>query len=388
MFQIDTEKHKVIIDPTKRHEFVMLFDVTNGNPNGDPDAENLPRIDPQTMTGLVTDVALKRKVRDYAAQILGKNIFIQSKKALNTLIEKAFKDVGVVPASITLTEQEQADEALVSYLTSLGESGFAYDCGQLTYNSADVTPSNIKKLLQTSLEEEGNEDISKDLSQKLADIAKRLADAAKDKKGIKPEDREKARKQMINDYYDIKMFGAVLSTGLNAGQVRGPVQLTFAKSIDPVLPIDPTITRQARTTEDRMKTGTTEMGRKPLIPYGLYRAHGFFNPFLAKHPDTKEVFVKEADLTALWEALSNLFEFDHSASRQEMAVQGLWVFTHDTEKGNAHAHKLFKLIEVLPVGDGKVVPRSFSDYESKVTTPDPGKLDSSGFSGVTLTRLV
>ncbi len=388
MFQIDSEKHKVVIDPTKRHEFVILFDVTNGNPNGDPDAENLPRIDPQTMTGLVTDVALKRKVRDYAAQIQGKNIFIQSKTALNTLIEKAFNDVGVKPASITLIEQEQADEALIAYLNALGEAGFAYDCGQLTYNGDDVKPSTIKKLIQTQLEDEGNEEISEELSKKLEDIAKRLADAAKDKKGIKPEDREKARKKMINDYYDIKMFGAVLSTGLNAGQVRGPVQLTFAKSIDPVLLIDPTITRQARTTEDRMKTGSTEMGRKPLIPYGLYRAHGFYNPFLAKHSDTKEVFVSENDLSALWESLANLFEFDHSASRQEMAVQGLWVFTHDTDKGNAHAHKLFKLIDIKPVGEGKMVPRSFTDYESKLTMPDSGKLDSSGFTGVTLTRLV
>jgi len=143
MFQIDPEKHQMIIDPTKRHEFVILFDVTNGNPNGDPDAENLPRIDPQTMTGLVTDVALKRKVRDYAAQILGKNIFIQSKTALNTLIEKAFKAVGVVPASITLNEQEQADDVLIAYLNSLSEVGFAHDCGQLTYSGDDVKPSTI-----------------------------------------------------------------------------------------------------------------------------------------------------------------------------------------------------------------------------------------------------
>lgn len=192
---------------------------------------------------------------------------------------------------------------------------------------------------------------------------------------------------MINDYFDIKMFGAVLSTGLNAGQVRGPVQLTFAKSIDSVLPIDPTITRQARTTEDRMKTGTTEMGRKPLVPYGLYRAHGFYNPFLAKHPDTKECFVTTDDLSALWEALANLFEFDHSASRQEMAVQGLWVFTHDNDKGKAHAHKLFKLIDIQPVGDDKVVPRSFSDYEGKFKPPASGRLKDE-FKGVTLTRLV
>jgi CRISPR-associated protein Csd2 len=150
-----------------------------------------------------------------------------------------------------------------------------------------------------------------------------------------------------------------------------------------VLPLDLAITRQARTTEERMETGTTEMGRKPLIPYGLYRAHGYFNPFLAK--EDKGTGVSQKDLEALWEALSNLFDFDRSAARGEMAVRGLWVFTHDNEKGNAPAHKLFELIKTPSIGGS---PRSFTEYESRIDKPEPGKLDSAGFPGVTLTRLV
>ncbi|HEY8436816.1 MAG TPA: type I-C CRISPR-associated protein Cas7/Csd2, partial [Haloplasmataceae bacterium] len=198
-------------DPNKRHEFVLLFDAKNSNPNGDPDAGNMPRVDPETMHGLVTDVAIKRKIRNYI-QITRENqprmdIFIQSMTALNTLKEKAAEKVNP-----PLTKEER--------------------------------------------------------------------------KGKKPILR--LQKVLCEEYYDIRMFGAVLSTSddkddrLNAGQVRGPVQLTFARSIDPVLPLDIAITRQARTTEKRMETGTTEMGRKPLIPYGLYRAHGYFNPYLAE----------------------------------------------------------------------------------------------------------
>lgn len=281
-------------DPSKRHEFVLLFDVGMGNPNGDPDAGNMPRVDPETMHGIVTDVAIKRKVRDYVQLTRGSNIFIQSKTALNTLIEQAGDAKGV-------KESKTA-----------------------------------------------NDDV---------------------------------RLEMCCRYYDIRMFGAVLSTGkLNAGQVRGPLQVTFARSLDPVLPLEISITRQARTTEERMETGTTEMGRKPLVPYGLYRAQGYFNPFLAQ-----QTCVSSDDLDAFWSALQNLFDFDRSAARGEMAVRGLWVFTHDNKKGNAPAHKLFELIKIPSIGGS---PRSFQDYEVKITTPEPGLLDTYGFSGVTLTRLV
>lgn len=290
-------------DPTKRHEFVLLFDVRNGNPNGDPDAGNLPRVDPETMYGLVTDVALKRKVRDYLQITRNAPIFIQSKVALNTLKEQV----------------------------------------------ADKVEPPLSK---------------------------------EEREGKKPVPR--LQSQLCKDYFDIRMFGAVLATGeegarLNAGQVRGPVQLTFARSLDPVLPLDVTITRQARTTEERMETGTTEMGRKSLVPYGLYRAHGYFNPFLGRNTG-----VSADDLSALWDALQNLFDFDRSAARGEMAVRGLWVFTHDNEKGNAPAHKLFDLIETPPAGGS---PRSFADYQGSIISPDDGSLESRGLAGVTLTRL-
>jgi CRISPR-associated protein Csd2 len=291
-------------DPAKRHEFALLFDVTNGNPNGDPDAGNLPRVDPETMHGLMTDVALKRKVRDYLQLTRDMPIFIQSKTALNTL------------------KQQVADK---------------------------IEPPLTKE----------------------------------EREGKKPIPR--LQSQLCKEYFDIRMFGAVLATGeegarLNAGQVRGPAQLTFARSIDPVLPMDITITRQAKTTEDRMETGTTEMGRKPLIPYGLYRAHGYFNPFLAKSTG-----VNADDLSALWDALQNLFDLDRSAARGEMAVRGLWVFTHDDEKGNAPAYKLFELIKTPSIGGS---PRSFEDYKQSIEFPQDGPLEALGFAGVTLTRLV
>lgn len=270
----------MINDASKRHEFVLLFDVRDGNPNGDPDAGNLPRVDPETMHGIVTDVALKRKVRDYVQLTRQMPIFIQSKTALNSLIAEAAQKVG----------------------------------------------------------------------------------AKKDSKVP----NEKTRNELCSLYYDIRMFGAVLSTGeYNAGQVRGPMQLTFARSIDPVLPLDLTITRQARTTEERMASGETEMGRKPIIPYGLYRSHGFFNPFLAK-----QTGVNSEDLSLFWEALMNLFDLDRSAARGEMTVRGLWVFSHDKAQGSAPAHKLFDLIKVNKKS-GVDVCREFTDYQVDVLEDVP-----------------
>lgn len=282
-------------NPETRHEFVLLFDVRDGNPNGDPDMDNLPRIDPETRHGLVTDVSLKRKVRDYVHTILGNEIFIQSRASLNALIKEAGEAVGEEPTGSKRANENVQDE-------------------------------------------------------------------------------------LIKRYYDVRMFGAVLSTGqLNAGQVRGPAQLTFARSIDPVYQHGLTITRQARTTEERMETGTTEMGRKAIIPYGLYRAHGFFNPFLARQ-------VSEEDLGTLWEALTNMYEFDRSAARGQIAIRGLYVFSHENKKGNTHAHKLFDLVQVQRAESSEdqeesELPRDFRNYA--VTIDEPNLPD-----GVTLTRLV
>jgi len=358
------------LDPRKRHDFVYLFDVVNGNPNGDPDAGNLPRFDPENTFGLVTDVCLKRKVRNYVSMLHDQPIFIQSREALNSLIAQAFRDVGVEPPQIQIN-----DEELLEWFNSAGLEVFSLDGDNLSYGGESTKVNDIKKVLMAALDDEASDDLRK----KLEKVAKDLADAAK-KGGISKEKRKESRHYMATKYYDIRMFGAVLSTGLNAGQVRGPMQLTFAKSKSPILPMDLTITRQARTTAERMETGTTEIGRKALVPYGLYEAHGFYSPYLADK-DKNGTGVTENDLKLFWEALLNMFDYDRSAARGEMACRGLYIFTHENMRGNAAAHKLFKLIAIDSV---KKPPRQFEDY--KVSPPAPGPL-AKPFDGVTLTVL-
>lgn len=396
------------IDPTKRHDFVLLFDVTRGNPNGDPDADNLPRVDPETMHGLITDVCLKRKIRDYVSSVLGQPIFIQSKVALNTLITKAFVDVGVEPVSIIIR-----DEEVISWLEQNPREGFSLEplpeqegieasqglqgslllddstngdeeedeieARLLIYSGSSTKPNQIENEL---LEEFEETDENKKLKMELKKIAKTLVPKkVKGKKGaISEGKREEARLQLCKSYYDIRMFGAVLSTGLNAGQVRGPMQLTFAHSIDPIFRHEQTLTRQARTTTERQRTkeGSTEFGRKAIVPYGFYRAHGFYNPALAKH-GTESNLVTEDDLKYFWEALCEMFENDHSASRGEMVMHEVCIFTHENPKGNAHSHKLFDRIKVQKKLDIEV-PRASDDYQIDVEQQHLP-------SGVTLTKL-
>ncbi|TAK37028.1 MAG: type I-C CRISPR-associated protein Cas7/Csd2 [Chloroflexota bacterium] len=298
------------LDVTRRHDFVLLFDVSDGNPNGDPDAGNLPRVDPETMQGLVTDVSIKRKVRDCVDVARGREgrfkIYVQSGgDALNALHRRAYEALG---------------------LKSTG---------------------------------------------------------AKQAKG----DVEQAREWMCQNFYDIRLFGAVMTTGVNCGQVRGPIQITFARSYDPIVPLDISITRVAVTREDESTVvvsedgakGTggknTEMGRKAVVPYGLYRAHGFFNPHFASRTG-----VTEEDLELFWQALQQMWDLDRSSSRGMMACQGLYVFTHESNLGNAPAHKLFERV-VVERKSGIEAPRRFSDYEVRVAGSDLP-------SGVTLTALV
>ena len=336
----------IYTDPTKRHDFIYFFDVTNGNPNGDPDAGNLPRIDPETMHGLVTDVALKRKVRDYVQVVHEKHIFIQSQVALNTLILGAFKDAGVEPPEV-----ENVDEDIVQWI----KENEPENLQTLSENKVIYTgEKNKQKDILSELVE--GKDLSDEMTEKLTKLSKNISQATKGKKRITKEIQGKAQSAMLQGYYDIRMFGAVLSTGLNAGQVRGPMQITFARSLDPILPLDLTITRQARTTEERMETGTTEIGRKPIVPYGLYMARGFFNPYLAE-----KTGVTSEDLEFFWEALTNMFELDRSAARGEMACRGLYIFTHENKKGNSHAHRLFASVKAKKKEDVEV-PRQFEDY--------------------------
>ena len=258
-----------------RIDFVYIFDVQDGNPNGDPDAGNLPRVDAETGMGLVTDVCLKRKVRNYVqtakGQADGYDIFIKEKAVLNTLIDKAHDD------------------------------------------------SDVKD--------------------------------AKDK-------TEAARMYMCKNYYDIRTFGAVMSTGKNAGQVRGAIQLTFARSVDTISTAEHSITRMAVATEkeaEKQGGDNRTMGRKATVPYGLYVCHGFISANLAQ-----QTGFSEEDLQLFWDALKNMFDVDRSAARGLMSAQKLIVFKHDSVLGNAPANKLFDLVKVKKVCDG--APRSFSDY--------------------------
>ena len=262
-----------------RYDFMLVFDVKDGNPNGDPDAGNLPRVDSETGEGLVTDVCLKRKVRNYVQLTKGTeagyDIFVKEKAVLNSLVDDAYAELGI---------------------------------------------------------------------------------DANAKKPAKGETIDKGRALMCKKFYDIRTFGAVMSTGANAGQVRGPVQLTFARSVDPIVTLEHSITRMAVTkVEDIDKERT--MGRKNTVPYGLYVAYGFVSPSLAAQTD-----FSEEDLETLWTALVNMFDQDHSAARGMMATQKLIIFKHDSALGNAPSHKLFDLVKVGKKED-VVVPRKFADYE-------------------------
>ncbi len=263
-----------------RYEFVLLYDVENGNPNGDPDAGNMPRIDPETGHGIVTDVAIKRKIRNYVELVKGDTpgyrIYVKEGTPLNQNHQEAY-------IALNLNPEEKAD---------------------------------------------------------LASI-------------------DAARKWMCQNFFDVRTFGAVMTTGINCGQVRGPVQINFSRSIDPITQQEVTITRQAVTrAEDIGKERT--MGRKQIVPYGLYRAEGYVSAKLANDPQKGTGFSEE-DLNLLWEALVNMFEHDHSAARGKMVTRKLVIFKHQSDLGNAPSHLLLERVRVERRPD-VVVPRRFSDY--------------------------
>lgn len=277
-----------------RYEFVVLFDVENGNPNGDPDAGNMPRIDPESGLGIVTDVCLKRKIRNY--------------------IETVKED----------------------------EPGFKI------YIKEDVPLNRSDRTACQSLGIEENDD-------------KKVTEALKKLKKNDPDADIKLRDYMCENFYDIRTFGAVMTTfvkaSLNCGQVRGPVQIGFARSIDPVISQEVTITRVAITTEKDAENKSTEMGRKSIVPYALYRAEGYISANLAR----RVTGFSEDDLSLLWEAIINMFEHDHSAARGKMAVRELIVFKHSKELGDCPAYKLFDAIEVKK-NDDVQYPRKYQDY--------------------------
>lgn len=277
-------------EPIKnRYEFVILFDVENGNPNGDPDAGNMPRVDPETGYGLVTDVCLKRKIRNYVETVKedapGYRIYIKEGVPLNTSDNEAYLALGTDEKKLEKLDKKQKHE----------------------------------------------------IDAKLRDF-------------------------MCRNFFDVRTFGAVMTTfvkaALNCGQVRGPVQIGFARSVDPVIPQEITITRVAITTEKDAESKKTEMGRKHIVPYALYRAEGYVSANLAR----RVTGFSESDLGLLWEAILNMFEFDRSAARGSMATRELIVFKHETELGNAPAYKLFDALKIRRK-DEKSAARCFADYE-------------------------
>ena len=293
-----------------RYDFVYLFDVKDGNPNGDPDAGNLPRLDAETGHGLVTDVALKRKVRNFVA---------------------------------LTKEQEQRDPAdgEKRFEIYVREKAILNLQHQRAYSALKLDP----------VQDESAEPAENDAPKKKL---------GKDKRRGSGDEVAKARGWMCQNFYDVRSFGAVMSTGTNAGQVRGPVQLTFARSIDPVVALEHTITRVAVATQaeaEKQQGDNRTMGRKHTVPYGLYRAHGFVSAFLAE-----QTGFDDADLALLWQALEHMFEHDRSAARGEMACRGLYVFEHDSKLGNAHAHDLFDRLSVARTDGGDAPARGFGAY--------------------------
>lgn len=385
---------EIHLDPTKRHDFVLLFDVENANPNGDPDAGNLPRVDPETMCGFTTDVSIKRKVRDYLQLTYGTRIFIQSETALNRLIFEGAEAAGAKLPKVTLDDAKKEDRLLKEFLSYREIENIEIEDDDVRYVGESFKKAEINKALKSDVIELTEDDVkavadalveSEDVDYKakpptkqdieiaLKSLADNLCASVGGKKGLENKDKNNTRMKMIETYFDIRMFGAVLSTGLNAGQVRGPVQLTFAKSLDPIYRMDCGITRKAVTREADRKRKENEMGRKPIISYGLYRGFGFYSPYLAqKTPQTKlisdNIFVTKDDLKNLWEALWKGFDNDHSACRH-IKPRGVCVFTHSNARGNAPSHRLFDMLKIAlkkELQDEGRAPSQFSDYDKNL----------------------
>lgn len=356
-------------DPGKRHDFVLLFDVVDGNPNGDPDAGNLPRVDPETMQGLVTDVCLKRKVRNYILASKWKNgvsasgydIYVKEAAVLNREHQRAYDAKGI---EVGEPKSEMIPADLVSVLAPDGASvtlpeGFTIEAGE----DDNAWSLNYSGTLDAQERKEGLKRIGDELGKKAKDFVSKVIKGAKSRKPT-TEEVDSARKWMCEEFFDIRTFGAVMSTGVNCGQVRGPIQMTFARSVDPVVPLDLSITRMAVTREEDAQK-ERGMGRKALIAYGLYKGFGFFVPHFAEK--TK---ASTQDLEIFWNALQQMWDLDRSASRGMMACRGLYVFSHENALGDAPAHSLFDRVKVCR-RDGIEAPRSFSDY---TVTVDDTKL--------------
>lgn len=322
-----------------RYDFVLIFDVKDGNPNGDPDAGNMPRLDAESGHGLVTDVALKRKVRNFVGLVKEQDmrepvdgerrfeIYVREKAILNHQNQRAYSALGL-----------DAAEAPVE--------------GEAIPSSDDIEAKKKKP--------------------------------SKEKRKGSADDVGKARQWMCQNFFDVRTFGAVMSTGVNCGQVRGPVQLTFARSVEPIVALEHSITRMAVATEgeaEKQQGDNRTMGRKHTVPYGVYVAHGFVSSFLAN-----QTGFGDDDLELVFKALEQMFEHDRSAARGEMCTRGLYVFKHDSELGNAPAHALFDRLKVKPHEEGGIT-RSFDGYSVNFDDHQVSVGQSlQAAPGVTLTR--
>lgn len=342
-------------DLKNRIDFVYIFDVQDGNPNGDPDAGNLPRVDAETGMGLVTDVCLKRKVRNYVQVVKdcvkGYDIYVKEKAVLGRSHIAAFNALGY-----KLGEKAQKEISNESILEELENAVFCEGLSIIEDNEKNylVVEGNADKKTVTDWLKEC--ELSKNGVKFINDVVKE----AKPRKQTS-EETEGGRKWMCSTFYDIRTFGAVLSLKSvpNCGQVRGPIQLTFARSVDPIVTSEHSITRMAVATEkeaEKQSGDNRTMGRKATVPYGLYVCHGFISANLAK-----QTGFSEEDLKLFWDAMKNMFDVDRSAARGLMSAQKLIVFKHDSVLGNAPANKLFDLVKVEKKCDG--VARSFSDYQ-------------------------
>lgn len=339
-----------------RYEFALLFDVKHGNPNGDPDAGNLPRVDPETGRGLVTDVCLKRKVRNYVT--LTKelkppyDIYVKEKSVLGRAHFDAFKKLGIELGEEARREVPNELHEQIESVTL--PDGMTLEENEDGISQLIIAPITNKKEVKDWLKDS-------DLDKKLKNF---INDAIKGVKSRPPkgEEVEKGRDEMCKSFFDVRTFGAVMSlkTAPNCGQVRGPVQMTFAHSIDPIIALEHTITRMAVATEaeaEKQHGDNRTMGRKYTVPYGLYRVHGFISAHLAK-----QTGFSDEDLSLFWAALHNMFDHDRSAARGEMTTRKLVVFQHDSALGNAPAHTLFDRIKVARKDISKPA-RDYSDYE-------------------------
>ncbi len=339
-----------------RYEFVLLFDVKDGNPNGDPDAGNLPRIDPETGNGLVTDVCLKRKVRNYVGLVHGEQppneIYVKEKAVLNRQHERAYDDLNANDSIIRRIPVEISAENLEAIIQFIGEG---LRVKEMAENERYIVLNPRSSI--SDMRKKCKMDKKNDFDERVVNFVKDFLNVSIDLE---------AQKWMCKNFYDIRSFGAVMSTGdWQCGQVRGPVQFAFARSVDRVFTGEHSITRMAVTNEKDLEKERT-MGRKFTVPYGLYRVHGFISAPLAK-----QTGFSEEDLKLFWDALQNMFDHDRSAARGEMAARKLIVFKHDSELGNASAQKLFDLVTVKK-NCGDAPPRSFSDYTVTVGSNPEG----------------